>query len=139
MLKIVSILGLYLKLKFFWKSRDVTKAESYIISALVSCNFIIKNYVNRKITSYTGIYLLIFTRSLWLHVKHFIALTKRERVRRIFFVITDPTLVNTLSSDHEKHGKVQQHWRQKYIKRVRSDSYLTYSQSCKKLYVYVIR
>jgi hypothetical protein len=30
----------------------------YIIAALLSCNFIIKNYVNRKITSY--IYLLIF-------------------------------------------------------------------------------
>jgi hypothetical protein len=56
------------------------------ISALISCNFIIKNYVNRKITLY--IYLLIFTISLWLHVKHFIALTKRECVRRIFFVIT---------------------------------------------------
>ena len=23
------------------------------------------------------------------------------------------TLVNTSTSDHEKHGKVQQHWRQK--------------------------
>ena len=53
------------------------------ISALISCNFIIKNYVNRKITLY--IYLLIFIISLWLHVKHFIALTKRECVRRIFF------------------------------------------------------
>jgi hypothetical protein len=36
-----------------------------------------------KITSY--IYLLIFTISLWLHFKHFIALTKRESVRRILF------------------------------------------------------
>ena len=46
------------------------------------------NYVNRKITSY--IYLLVFTISLWIHVKHLIALTKRESVRRIFFfVITD--------------------------------------------------
>ena len=54
----------------------------------ISCNFIIKNYVNCKITSY--IYLLIFTKSLWLHVKHFIALTKRESMRNIaFFVITD--------------------------------------------------
>jgi hypothetical protein len=35
------------------------------------------------------IYLLIFTKSLWLHVKHFIALTKRESVRIFFFVITD--------------------------------------------------
>jgi hypothetical protein len=60
---------------------------SYIIAALLSCNFIIKNYVNRKITSY--IYALIFTKSLWLNVKHFIALTKRESVRRIYFVITD--------------------------------------------------
>jgi hypothetical protein len=78
-----SILGLYLQLKLFRKSRDVTIAVSYIIiSALISCNFIIKNYVNRKITSY--IYLLIFTKSLWLHVKHFIALTKRESVI-IFF------------------------------------------------------
>jgi hypothetical protein len=41
------------------------------------------NYVNRKITSY--IYLLVFTISLWIHVKHFIALTKRESVRSIFF------------------------------------------------------
>jgi hypothetical protein len=50
---------------------------------LISCNFIIKNYVNCIITSY--IYLLIFTISLWLHVKHFIALTKRKSVRRFFF------------------------------------------------------
>ena len=87
--KALSILGLYLQLKFFQKSRDVTVSVSSIISALISCNFIIQNYVNHKITSY--IYLLIFTKSLWLHVKHFIALTKRESVRRIFFfpVITD--------------------------------------------------
>jgi hypothetical protein len=54
-----------------------------VLDWLLSCNFIIKNYVNRKITLY--IYLLIFTKSLWLHVKHFIALTKRESVRRIVF------------------------------------------------------
>ena len=69
----------------------------------------------------------------------FYCTNEKGKSEKNFFVITDPTLVNTLSSDHEKHGKVQQHWRQKYIKRVRSDSYLTYSQSCKKLYVYVIR
>jgi hypothetical protein len=39
------------------------QSVSYIISALISSNFIIKNYVNRKITSY--IYILIFTKSLW--------------------------------------------------------------------------
>jgi predicted nucleic acid-binding Zn finger protein len=59
---------------------------SSIISALISCNFTIKHYVSRKIM----LYLLIFTKSLWLHDKHFIALTKRESGRRIFvFVITD--------------------------------------------------
>ena len=31
------------------------------------------------------IYFLIFTKSLRLHVKHFITLTKRESARRIFF------------------------------------------------------
>jgi hypothetical protein len=47
------------------------------------------------------------------------------------------TLVNTSTSNHEKHGKVWQHWRKKRkkpcvrIKRVKSDSYLTYGQSCK--------
>ena len=64
------------------------------------------------------IYLLMFTKSLRLHVKHFIALTKRESVKRIFFVITNPTLVNTSTSDHEKHGKVRQHLRQKRKKHV---------------------
>jgi hypothetical protein len=49
---------------------------SYIISALITCNFIIKNYVNRKITLY--IYLLIFTQLLWLHVQHFIALSNEK-------------------------------------------------------------
>jgi hypothetical protein len=53
-----------------WWVNDLS--VSSIISALISYNFIIKNYVYRKITSY--IYLLIFTKSLWLHVKHFIAL-----------------------------------------------------------------
>ena len=66
-----------------YPARDVVQSLSYNISALISCNFIIKNYVNRKITSY--IYLLIFTISLWIHVKHFIALTKRESVRRFIF------------------------------------------------------
>jgi hypothetical protein len=70
-----------------YPARDVTVTVSSIISVLINCNFIIKNYVNRKLTSY--IYLLIFTISLWLHVEHFIALTKRESVRRILiFVIT---------------------------------------------------
>jgi predicted DNA-binding WGR domain protein len=39
-------------------------------------------------------------------VKHFVALTKRESVRRFFVVvITDPTLLNTSTSDHEIHRK----------------------------------
>ena len=38
-----------------------------MVSALIRCNFIIKDYVNRKITSY--IYLLIFTISLWLMIE----------------------------------------------------------------------
>ena len=47
------------------------------------------------------------------------------------------TLGNTSTSDHEKHGGVRQHLRQKrkksyvHIKRVKRDSYLTYGQSCK--------
>ena len=47
------------------------------------------------------------------------------------------TLVNTSTSDLEKHGKVRQHWGQKRkktcvsIKRLKTDSYLTYSQSRK--------
>jgi hypothetical protein len=49
-----------------YPARDVVQSVSYNISALISCNCIIKNYVNRKITSY--IYLLIFTISLWLQV-----------------------------------------------------------------------
>jgi hypothetical protein len=101
----------------------------------ISCNFIIKYYVNRKITSYN--YIWIFTKSIWLYVKRLIALTKRESVRRVFFKITDPTLVNTSITVREKHEKVRQHWIQKRkkagvrIKRVKSDSYLTYGQSCK--------
>jgi hypothetical protein len=90
-----------------YPARDVVHPVWYNISALIRYNFIITNYVNRQITSY--IYLLISTISLWLHVKHFIALTKRESVRRIYFVITgqDYILVNTSTSDHEKHGKVR--------------------------------
>jgi hypothetical protein len=59
-----------------YPARDVVQPVWYNISAWIRCNFIIKNYVNRKITSY--IYLLIFTISLWLHVKHFITL-KHEK------------------------------------------------------------
>ena len=54
-----------------------------------------------------------------------------------FFVITDQDY-HCQHSDHEKHGKVRQDCRQKKkkktcvrIKRVKSDSYLTYGQSCK--------
>ena len=68
---------------WIYPARDIVQPVWYNIWALIRCNFIIKNYVNRKITSY--IYLLIFTISLWLHVEHFIALTKRESVK-IFFV-----------------------------------------------------
>jgi hypothetical protein len=56
-----------------------------VLVAIKIIIYYIKNYVNRKITSY--IYLLISTKSLWLRVKHFIALTKRENF--FFFVITD--------------------------------------------------
>jgi hypothetical protein len=66
-----------------YPTRDVVQPVWYNISGWIRCNFIIKNYVNRKITSY--IYILIFTISSWLNVKHSIALTKRESVRRIFF------------------------------------------------------
>ena len=116
---------------------DVVQSVWHNKSAMIRYNCIIKNYVIRKITSY--IYLLIFTKSLWLHVKHFIALTKRESVRRIFFLqLPDqnyPLSTHRPVTDHEKHEKVRQHWRQKktcvHIKRVKSDSYLTYGQSCK--------
>jgi hypothetical protein len=68
-----------------YPARDVAQSVWYIyISALIRCNFIIKNYVNRKITSY--IYLLIFTISLWLHVKHFITLKhEKGKCEKIFF------------------------------------------------------
>jgi hypothetical protein len=77
-------------LRLFWKSFNCryNPRMDYAFCLLTlksyESSFIIKNYINRKITSY--IYLLIFTKSLWLHVKHFIALTKRESVRRIFFL-----------------------------------------------------
>jgi hypothetical protein len=90
---------------------DIVQPAWYNISALIRCNFIIKNYVNRKITSY--IYLLIFTISLWLHVKHFIALTKRESVRRIFYY-TIP-VVRRHRQDKSENGLCllsPPHWRQ---------------------------
>jgi hypothetical protein len=34
-----------------YPARDVVQSVWYNISALIMCNFIIKNYVNRKITS----------------------------------------------------------------------------------------
>jgi hypothetical protein len=112
----------------------VTSPYSGIVySALISCNFIIKNEVHRKITSY--IYLLIFTKSIWFHVKHFIALTKRESVWRFFFVITD--------QDYP-YQHIEQWPRKKResttavatkkcvrLKWAKSDSYLTYGQSRK--------
>jgi len=52
-----------LAIKALLKSDDVKMLVSYI---RISYNFIIKNYVNRKITSY--IYLWIFTKSIQLHV-----------------------------------------------------------------------
>ena len=67
-----------------YPARDVVQSVWYNISALMRCNFIIKNYVNRKITSY--IYLLIFTISLWLHVKHFITLKhEKGKCEKILF------------------------------------------------------
>jgi hypothetical protein len=69
-----------------YPARDVVQSVWYNISALIRCNFMIKNYVNSKITSY--IYLLIFTISLWLHVKHFITLKhEKGKCEKIFFCI----------------------------------------------------
>ena len=98
---------------------DVVQSVWYNISALIRCNFIVKNYVNRKITLY--IYLLIFTILLWLHIKHVITLKhEKGKCERVFVLLlpvrTIP--VNTSTSDHEKHGKVRQHWRQKRQKHV---------------------
>jgi hypothetical protein len=53
--------------------------------------------------------------------------SKSESVRRIFWCNYLSALVNTSTSDHEKHGKVRQYWTQK----VKTVSYLTYGQSCK--------
>ena len=103
------------------------QAVSYIIAALISCNFIIKNYVNRKITSY--IYLLIFTKSS-LHVKHFIALTKRESVRRIFICNHRP-VTTKYTGKYDSIGDIKRKKAYVHIKRVKSDSYLTCGQSCK--------
>ena len=67
-----------------YPARDVVQSVWYNISTLIRCKCIIKNYVNRKITSY--IYLLIFTISLWLHVKHFITLKhEKGKCEKIFF------------------------------------------------------
>ena len=108
-----------------YPARNVVQSVSYNISALISSNFIIKNYVNRKITSY--IYLLIFTISLWLHVKHFIALTKRESVRRIFFCCNYWSGLS-LSTHRPMTKKTKACV---CIKRVKTDSYLTYGHSRK--------
>ena len=119
-----------------YPARDVVQSVSHDISALISCNFIIKNYVNRRITSY--IYLLIFTISLWLHVKHFIAQTKRESVKRIFFCnyrsglsLSSHRPVTTKNTG--KYDSIGDKKKKTYvrIKRVKSDSYLSYGQSCK--------
>jgi len=59
------------------------------------------------------VYLSLDIYKINIHVKHFIALTKRESVKIFVYVITDSTLVNTSTSDHEKHERVRQHWRQK--------------------------
>jgi hypothetical protein len=49
-------------LKLLRKSRDVTISVSYTISALISYNFIIKNYVYRKIVFLSfDIYKIIMT------------------------------------------------------------------------------
>ena len=71
-----------------YPARDVVQSVWYNISALIRCNFIIENYVSRTLTSY--IYLLIFTISLWIHVKHFITLKhEKGKCEKIFFwVIT---------------------------------------------------
>ena len=56
---------------------------------------------------------------------------------RVLYLRVRTILVYTSTNDHEKHGRVRQHWRQKRkkayvrIKRVKSDSYLTYGQSSK--------
>ena len=39
---------------------------------------------------------------------------EKEKCKNIFFIlIVDPTLFNTSTSDHEKHGNARQHLRQK--------------------------
>ena len=79
------------------------------------------------------IYLLMFTKSLRLHVKHFIALTKRESVRRFFCCNyrsgypcqridqwPRKTRESTIALATKKNKSM-----------CKSNSYLTYGQSCK--------
>jgi hypothetical protein len=69
----------------------------------------------------------------------FYCTNEKGKCEKIFFSQQPirTTLVNTSTSDHEKHGKVLQHWGQKRknacvrIKRAKTDSYLTYGQSHK--------
>ena len=60
---------------------------------------------------------------------------KEKCEKNLVFTITDSILVNTSTTVCEKHGKVRQHWRQKReqntFKRAKSDSFLTYGESCK--------
>jgi hypothetical protein len=114
------------------------------ISALIRCNVIIKNYVNRKITSY--IYLLIFTISLWLHVKRFITLKhEKGKCEKIFFAgITDQdypcqhidqwprkTRESTIALTTKKKKACVR------IKYVKTDRYLTYGHSRINMKLYV--
>jgi hypothetical protein len=116
--------------KLFRKSRDVTMSVSYIS---ISCNFIIKYYVNRKITS-LDIYKINMTSG-----QAFYCTNEKGKSEKDFFFCCNYRSYpcHTSTSDREKHGKVRQHWRKKrkktsvLIKRAKSDSYLTYGQSCK--------
>ena len=57
-----------------------------MVSALIRCKCIIKNYVNRKITSY--IYLLIFTISLWLDsCQAFYCTNEKGKCEKNFFFV----------------------------------------------------
>ena len=89
-----------------YRAGDVVQSVWHNTSAMIRYNCITKNYVIRKITSY--IYLLIFTISIWLHVKHCITIKheKGKCGKICFFVITGQDyLVNTSTSHHEKSGK----------------------------------